>query len=91
VERRADRLALRVEDGGLRSYEYSCFHGNSDYRMARGLQSRYEGSTGKSLATRQGLFPTMAFWRSFAAEVRDGDYTATWPQVWCYWDGQVLA
>src|ERR1022692_222027 len=39
VERRADRLALRVEDGGLGSYEYACFHGNSDYRMVRGVQS----------------------------------------------------
>ena len=34
VERRADRLTLRVEDGGLRSYEYASFHGNYDYRMA---------------------------------------------------------
>src|ERR1035438_1366654 len=39
VERRADRLALRVEDGGLRSDEYASFHGNSDYRTARGGQS----------------------------------------------------
>src|ERR1035441_4994328 len=37
VERRAHRLALRVEDGGLGSYEYASFHGNSNYRMARGL------------------------------------------------------
>ena len=37
VERRADRLALRVEDGGLGSYEYACFHGNYDYRMAGAL------------------------------------------------------
>src|ERR1035438_2895795 len=35
VERRADRLALRVEDGGFRSYKYASFHGNFDYRMAR--------------------------------------------------------
>jgi hypothetical protein len=37
VERRADRLALRVEDGGFWSYEYACFHGNYDYRMAGAL------------------------------------------------------
>src|ERR1035441_8835338 len=47
VERRADRLALRVEDGGLGSYEYACFHGNSDYRMVRGLPSR-EGVRGQA-------------------------------------------
>src|ERR1035437_2716082 len=34
VERRAHGLALRVENGGLRSYEYASFHGNSNYRMA---------------------------------------------------------
>src|ERR1035441_1440167 len=45
VERRAHRLALRVEDGGLRSYKYACFHGNFDYRMARGGQSRRGGES----------------------------------------------
>src|ERR1035437_7760042 len=34
VERRAHRLALRVENGGLRSYEYASFHG--ELRLSHG-------------------------------------------------------
>src|ERR1035438_9478677 len=45
VKRRADRLALRVEDGGLRSYEYASFHGNSNYRMVGSLSGAWPPAT----------------------------------------------
>jgi hypothetical protein len=31
VQRRADRLTLRVEYGGFQRYENASFHGKSDY------------------------------------------------------------
>jgi hypothetical protein len=37
----ADRLPLRVEDGGLKGNEYASFHGNFDYRITRNEALRY--------------------------------------------------
>src|ERR1017187_1758046 len=57
VERRAHGLALRVENGGLRSYEYASFHGNSNYRMAggRSASGQHFDSLARSRQTQQAL------------------------------------